>query len=769
MPQFHERAVTSEDVERLTGRDFGSAGFASMCNAIVWASAKKRPTSLPSFTERVNVRDKGIDAEWGIELPEDESASPLLGPGFNVFQYKQRDVAALGREALVSRLKSDLNGAVEELFRKAKRRPDRYVLFTNLDLTHDQKRELKEKMLEGYDRPEDVAVEVAGAAEMATFLTDMPHLRYAYLGTPSFSAVEAEWMALASRKPFGAGVKLIGREEEMDALSSFFEDPEARAMVVVGPQGMGKTRVVLEAARRDRPYEAVVAIDPQSLSLGNLLELRSSDAEVVLIVDDPDPDKAEELVHGVLAVEGLKLLIVLPTPENAPTPNFGQDERVLTLKLPPLSTEQAMELLRMADAGFDFGVEHWVIERAGGNPDVLLTAAGVGPDLRTSATSFAEAVGKGFERRVKRELGEAALRKLEVLSLLPQVGVARDVVEELEAVTESFGDGISTNEVLRSLGELVAAGLVRPRGSYVEVTPAFFANYLCAAVLRGRASELVSLFAALGYRARRRMLRRLQSLTIDEAALFWDALLRSGAPLQALSSAWSYPNLLRPVASAEPKRFVEMVWAGLSSMRREERLEITGEERRQLIFALQECLYRAITAEVALRCLGLLAEAETETYGNNATGVFCESFRWSNPQFPLSLTRRLLLLREIFEEENTVGLRLVAVQAIELSIAERGMMLFVSQGPVPLDAAPPMTRGEVSEYVEGLVALLMEVARSEDVEVSNAASGVLPKSVATSAFYARPEVAVERLGTVVGWALTQEIPMPVSDLAFQLR
>jgi hypothetical protein len=64
----------------------------------------------------------------------------------------------------------------------------------------------------------------------------------------------------------------------------------------------------------------------------------------------------------------------------------------------------------------------------------------------------------------------------------------------------------------------------------------------------------------------------------------------------------------------------------------------------------------------------LLAEAETETYGNNASGIFCDSFRWPNPQFPLSLARRLLFLREIFEEENTSSLRLVAVRAIESSI-----------------------------------------------------------------------------------------------------
>ena len=96
-------------------------------------------------------------------------------------------------------------------------------------------------------------------------------------------------------------------------------------------------------------------------------------------------------------------------------------------------------------------------------------------------------------------------------------------------------------------------------------------------------------------------------------------------------------------------------------------------------------------------------------------------------------------------------------------------MLFMSQGPAPLDAAPPMTRDEVTNYVEGLAALLMEVARSGGAEAADAARAVLPRSVATSAFYARPGIAVERLGTMVEWALIQEVPVPVSDLAFQLQ
>jgi hypothetical protein len=112
-----------------------------------WIYAKSASASLPSFTERVNVADLGIDAEWETELPADHD-SRLLGPGWHVFQYKQHDVTAQGRGRAFSRLKDELRGAVEALHKRTCRRPEKYVLFTNLDLGHStggQKGQLPEK------------------------------------------------------------------------------------------------------------------------------------------------------------------------------------------------------------------------------------------------------------------------------------------------------------------------------------------------------------------------------------------------------------------------------------------------------------------------------------------------------------------------------------------------------------------------------------------------------------------------------------------------
>ena len=149
---------------------------------------------MPSFTERVNAKDHGIDALWEADFPKDGNyVGSILGPGLNIFQYKQRDVFARDRTQVFSVLKSGLKGAIKEVYEETEKRPDRYVIFTNLDLVDDQKESLKKEALDGYDRPKDVHVEVVGAGELSAFLNDLPHIRSAFFATNQFSTWGAGW------------------------------------------------------------------------------------------------------------------------------------------------------------------------------------------------------------------------------------------------------------------------------------------------------------------------------------------------------------------------------------------------------------------------------------------------------------------------------------------------------------------------------------------------------------------------------------------------
>lgn len=102
---IHGHEISAEEVERIVSREFQARRFASLCNAIVWGVAGRHCSSVPSFTERVNVADGGRDGEWSVELSEYPAArSPLLGPGWNVFQYKQRDITTQNRNRILSNI-----------------------------------------------------------------------------------------------------------------------------------------------------------------------------------------------------------------------------------------------------------------------------------------------------------------------------------------------------------------------------------------------------------------------------------------------------------------------------------------------------------------------------------------------------------------------------------------------------------------------------------------------------------------------------------------
>jgi len=107
MPLLIGQPIKARELEQITST-WSPKHFASMCNALVWAVSGQVCPSLPSFTERVNAKDGGIDAEWMIELPDDDRSlpTPIVGPGWNVFQYKQRDLIAQDRRRIFSNLKS---------------------------------------------------------------------------------------------------------------------------------------------------------------------------------------------------------------------------------------------------------------------------------------------------------------------------------------------------------------------------------------------------------------------------------------------------------------------------------------------------------------------------------------------------------------------------------------------------------------------------------------------------------------------------------------
>lgn len=743
--------------------------FASMCNSLVWAVSGRQYPGVPSFTERVNSADSGIDAEWAVPIGDDSLAlpKPIVGPGWNVFQYKKRDVIAQDRRRIISNIKLSLKTELVRIAERQKRTPNRYILFLNIDLKHDQTLALKNAILQGWDPNSEVRIEVIGAAEIAAFLNNQPHLRAAYFAPLAFKTWEEANRLHRTQKLFGFDVDLVGRGEELKRLRALVNDPRVQIIVVSGAHDIGKSRLVLEATAH-RPQDVVFALDPRSMELDDHRKLVGEQQEVVCVVEDPDPEGIQILVNKTLGIPRLKLIITLPTAGETPDTSYGTDERIESLTLSRLVDEDARKLLTATGKRLDFGIESWILDRAGGNPGILLAAASVGEKLRDTGVSFEVAIGREFAKRIESKLGGAALKCAELLSPLTHLGISGYFQAELNLICKIFGDGQwDRARVLSEVEDLEKAGLAKRGGSFAEITIPFLANHLATKLFQGRRDEILALFAGLDGLGRIRFIRRLSQVTSQEVDRFWDALFDPhdpGAPFGSLSSALRQDQMLRFIAGATPERTIQLLDGVLLKTSREERLAISEEPRRELMWALEQVLFRTKTSGRALTLIWLLAEAENETFGNNATGVLSECFIPLHTQMPLPLDERLNALREFTSRQASKEGKLVAIGAAGKALRQRVIRLRHSTGITPLDKRPVFTYRDLYEYARGLVDHLFSLVESEEDEIAQAALAQLPSLVAELATQGQPKEALERLEKLVDWTLSERPGASITSL-----
>jgi hypothetical protein len=272
---------------------------------------------------------------------------------------------------------------------------------------------------------------------------------------------------------------------------------------------------------------------------------------------------------------------------------------------------------------------------------------------------------------------------------------------------------------------MAASGFLRITGSYLEVTPPIFANYLAETTLSRRPQDVAELFVALSSAARVRLLRRISRVPSNVLRGFWDSLFQTG-PLSSFEGALAQVSLLTLVAPAMPARVGQLVLDGLSQLSLEQRRGVDGNVRRELVWTIDQLLFRAESARAALRSLALLAEAENEDWANNAAGVFSECFHPWHPQLPLSVDDRFTVLREFLSDGITQSRKLLVLKVGETAFTRNASFaLRRADGGLPLDAVPPMSHAQIRQYLRRIIDLVRELMADPDEQVSQRAGQVL--------------------------------------------
>jgi hypothetical protein len=268
----------------------------------------------------------------------------------------------------------------------------------------------------------------------------------------------------------------------------------------------------------------------------DVLQARGSHDSLV-IIDNPHPDHTRELIAAAVAGDGPKLIITIANPRAVQTFNFGQDARVKTLRLQPLTEPESRELLRSAGAELDYSVESWVIQKAGVNPSILIAAAAVGKKLRVTGPRFLDQLGDELEARARDVLGDVGVKIIRCVSMMTALGISGPVAEELTTVCGVFGD-VTPNHVLSNIPRLAGSGFIRQIGNYLEASPPVLANRAARLFLAGREKQLGVLLSGLPSHARVRLLRRIQQLPGEAIEAFIAELFHDG-PLQNFERALS--------------------------------------------------------------------------------------------------------------------------------------------------------------------------------------------------------------------------------------
>ncbi len=759
--------VTAEFIEDTFGRHSDSVRFANFCNSVVVAVSSRSMPTMPILSEKAGA-DGGIDGEWTI--PPDRVAdfsSPFALPGWNVFQFKARSVDGRGRNAALSKLTGDSDGALAKLLERVAQAKEcsKYSFFTNLQLgLETQSKTLDDKLLQkqrqelkdaiANDSAGTTPVEIVDAAQLAAIVNAHPALRLTYFSATVARPWDEAW-ALENRvKDYKVSVPFVGRAGELNRVREWLGDPVAKVIVISGPSGMGKTRLALEVTRGFAPVTTIVDV-PEELFRWDFQALASSKTLRIIIVEDPSREHAEVLSKRAVASEGVKLILTMPTDAKAPAPKLTEHESIKVLPpLQPLSEEDSKKLLELAGAVFDRQALDWILLQAGGNPEILLSAAEL-KDLRERSGDLKKRLYERFHAKIVKELGMDAVRTLKTLSVVHYVKY-QGQDGELKLISETLDLGVYPQRILELLPDLERMGYIRRRGNYVTVIPPLFAARLVEDIALVSDVSLQRLFDRLSGTARKRFLERIVTVDLPDRSTFWDYIFGDGGPLQIAARVGGQFEHIESLARAVPERTARFLEGSLK----------TSREAPQAIFlreALRELAHMSESCALAMQCLEILALKELAESGEiKETKLFCECFVDWDYGFPMPYAERQAWIQRLLTADDRMR-RLLGAHIVAFVTQPPQMLSGYSGGLARRLGQPPprVMWNDVFHYMAGLVELRFELTQSDDEDVAQIARRDFDVAISQLNGHVSPDQFVAILGKMVEWSFSGKLPCDI--------
>jgi hypothetical protein len=503
---------------------------------------------------------------------------------------------------------------------------------------------------------------------------------------------------------------------------------EPRIVVrLIGPSGVGKTRLAMEAFRPNGSINQRVLSDRAVFVDGanndqiieQIRSWRLAGVTGVLIVDECDESLHHRLLAEVRHLESRFALLTI---------DFAQEDPDKTCRYIKLGVSTERTLREMVTRGYGelpIGLADRIVDYAHGFPRIVA-------QLQDTDVSTVQLDGREdlhLQRRLlwgRETPSPDGERLICCCAIFDRVGWIDDVSNERDVVAVLAR--MTPDEAYR-LGEIFRRrGVHYERGRYRLVTPPPVAMALAAKWLEGLpASRAVAILTGLPPSMREALGRQM-------AQMYWhptakrvvEEVCRPGSPFDSLELLDSEvgARLMFEFSVVAPEAVMSLLWRQLATLSDPAALAF-AQGRRRIIWTLERLCFWPETFERAATLMLMLAANENESWGNNATHQFGQLF-----QVYLSGTRappemRLRVADAGLDSGSPTRIQVV-IKALGHALEGRNWSR-VGQSPGDLRGEKdwePTTYGERRDYWRAIAQRLLAMATGNGISADLAADSI---------------------------------------------
>lgn len=491
---------------------------------------------------------------------------------------------------------------------------------------------------------------------------------------------------------------------------------------LVGPSGIGKTRLLFEACKAENDTDRIIYCDAASdeaAVMQYVQVLNTAAKQCTLIIDNCPLD-----LHSMIS-RRLTPTLTLITIDHNNDLTSGSGELII----PPVDDSVIRQIVLSGWPDIEADDLSFVMDYAGGFPLIATT-------LARDTADGAENRGMLNDDTIKRRLlgaeaTPADIAALEVMSLINYIGFENRVSDQYRYVAEHIA-GINPNDFYRSIQKFERRQIIDSRGDYKRVKPLPLAIRLAADWWGNNSPDHVRRIIDLlspdvsPPQLSDSFCKAVAKLNFVERAVEVTAEFcgQKGPFVQAglLKTVWG-SKLFRSFVEVNPKATSKALYIAISSETYEELSSAySGDVRRNLYWALEMLCFRAEVFEQSCWSLLRLSVAENESWGNNCSNLFKQLFAGflsgteAGPKLRLRVIRRALLEADERVDSLVIG-------ALEAAVDDGYRTRTVgaeNQGlNQKLEEWRPAAWGELFQYQDESLRILFEYAkRDSDVGVS---------------------------------------------------